>query len=145
MHLDYMTMKEREEGQEDSEKGSKEHDSGTPILAYVLKPAGWYGAHVVPHKGANMYAGKRLAQDLKWFGYPRVIWKSDQEPSILSLRDLVQQTLGASVTVDGNPVGLGFEGSAVGESRSNGGAENGVQQIQGQIRVIQFYSGSREY
>ena len=54
----------------------------------------------------------------------------------LSLRDLVQQTLGASVRVEEEKVGLGFEESAVGESRSNGSAENAVQQVQGQIRVI---------
>ena len=63
--------------------------------------------------------------------------KSDQEPAIVSLRDLVQQVLGSAVEVTGKPrQGLGFEESAVGESKSNGAAENGVQQIQGHIRVI---------
>ena len=89
----------------------------------------------MPAKGANPYAAKRLTQDILWFGYPRVIWKSDQEPSIVSLRELVQQMLGTAVDIAGQAgnqrVGVGFEESAVGESKSNGSAENVVQHVQG--------------
>ena len=126
-----MTLSERT-GDKQKEKGQVEHDKGTPVLVYKLKPVGWFGAHTVPHKGANVYAVRRLAQDIRWFDYLRVLWKSDQEPALTALRDAAQMQLGASVVLGttGNgesEVGLTYDESAVGESPSNGVAENALK------------------
>ena len=136
-------MGDREEDKPESEKGEQTKHIGTPIIAYKLKPAGWFGADAVPGKSGNHYAAKRLSQDLKWFGYPRVIWTSHQEPSIVALRDLVQQYLGVAVDISSQPhsvmgerVGVGIQESPVGESQSNGVAENTMKQVQGHVRVI---------
>ena len=58
---------------------------------------------------------------------------------MVALREEVQQQLGTAVTLeetDEERVGLTFDESAVGESQSNGVAENAVQQIQGHSRVL---------
>ena len=83
-------------------KRLSDHDIGNPVLVYSLKPAGWYAAHVAPEKGGNRYLAQRMARNIKWFGYNRIVWQSDQEPSIIALRDLVQQYLGQAAMLEKN-------------------------------------------
>ena len=56
------------------------------------------------------------------------------------MRDLVQQYLGQAVTVDQEGkeerVSMGFQEPPVGESQSNGAAENAVKQVQKHVRII---------
>ena len=56
----------------------------------------------------------------------------------MALRDLVQQYLGQAVGLgeEQGSVSLGFQESPVGESRSNGAAENAVKRVQKHARVI---------
>ena len=80
-------------------------------------------------------------EDIKMMVYGRVIWKSDQEPSIVALRELVRKYLGVAVTLDtgeqvGEKQGLGVEETEVGESPSNGDAEIAVKLVQKQSRTI---------
>ena len=105
MHVDYMIMKSGEEGQELTEKGKGiDHDEGNPIIVYRVRDGEEdckvIGAHVVTPKGADHWAAERLATDIKNMGYGRMIWKSDQEPAIVALRDLVRTYLGIAVTLE---------------------------------------------
>ena len=84
-------------------------------------------AHVVPRKGRDNYAAARIAQDIRILGYKRLYVKTDQEPAILALKEMVKTEL----DVEG-----GIEESPVGESQSSGGVENAIQQVQGQVRTM---------
>ena len=44
-------------------------------------------AEIVPRKGNNEYAAEVVAEFVKRTGYKRIILKSDQEPSIMALKD----------------------------------------------------------
>ena len=108
---DYMTMKSTEGRKREWEKGEKGGvDEGLPIIVWKERKSGVINAHVVPEKGANHYAAKRIAQDIKWLGYGELVWKSDQEAAIVALRDLVQEYVGQAVRIIG-------EGGCEGESR----------------------------
>lgn len=115
------------------DKGEQALDEDkNPIVVYRAcggeDDPNWVGAHAVPKKGADHYAAQRFANDLKWMGYGRIFWKSDQEPSIIALRDRVKEYCGAAVTgMCPEKMGIGNEESPVGESRSNGEVENAVK------------------
>ena len=47
-------------------------------------------AHVIEEKGANEYAVKRLSQDQRLMGYRKIIFKSDNEPAIIALKQGVR-------------------------------------------------------
>ena len=76
--IDYMWLEER---------GHEER--GSPILVGCDNRSGTIFAHVVLEKGANSYAIKRLAGELGRLGYPKIILKSDQEPSIRALKEAI--------------------------------------------------------
>ena len=61
------------------------------------------------------------------YGYGVVILKSDQEPSILALKNSIREGIRGDVRMEESPVG---------EHQSNGMIENAVQRVQGQFRVI---------
>ena len=114
-----------EEGQEGSDQ------VGLPILVMndMLKARGGTGhvfARVVPNKGVNEYAVQAVAQQVAQLGHKELIMKSDGEPAI--------QALKAAVKAE-RPERIILEQSPVAESKSNGQAENAVQQIQGQFRA----------
>ena len=83
-------------------------------------------AHMVPRKGPDEHAVARVAQDIKNFGYRKIIFKSDQEPAILALKDEVRRALDQDVIMEASPVG---------ESQSNGRVENAVRRVKGQVRT----------
>eukprot|EP00969_Alexandrium_andersonii_P160560 7094351-Alexandrium_andersonii.AAC.1 len=70
-----------------------------------------------------------LRAEIAYLGHRKVILKSDQEPSIMALKEAVLRECGNSVEVT-------MEESPVGESESNGMAERAVQEIQGQVRTL---------
>jgi hypothetical protein len=73
-------------------------------------------SEIVPRKGAHSYAGEVLDRFVTTLGHTRVILKSDQEPAIIALKEMVRNTnSGCTIT---------FELSPVGESSSNGEIEN---------------------
>ena len=67
--------------------------------------------------------------DIKAWGLRRFIFKPDQEPSILALKTKVIELLGSEYEVVP-------EGSAVGESESNGTIERAIRSIGGAIRNL---------
>ena len=107
-----------------------ERDEGMPILVMIDRKSKMRNADVVPEKGANEYAVRRLTQNMDFVGYrnPEVqICKSDQEPALKALRTAVMRN---------REQGTAPEESPVGESQSNGEVENAVKMIQGMARVI---------
>ena len=76
-------------------------------------------SEIVPRKGTHSYAVEVLLRLISTLGYTRVILKSDQEPTIIALKDMVKNACkDCEITMEVSPVG---------ESSSNG-------QIEPQIR-----------
>ncbi len=103
------------------------------IVIYDSKPK-YVAAEIVPEKGLNEYAVRRVAQVINRLGYSRVIIKSDQEASIVALKGAVKREL----ELKGS-----FEESPVGEHQSNGAIENAIERVQGQIRTLRDALESR--
>ena len=96
-------------------------------------------ASVVPKKGRDPYAVKRVGADLRWLGYRRIVFKTDQENSITALKRRVSQEKMNEIReslereVHGEMV---MEESPAYESQSNGRIENAVKRWQGQLRTM---------
>ena len=88
------------------------------------------GANVVPEKGANKYAIKKLTQELIMLGYNRITLKSDDENSIKALKRAVNTEL-AHFGVE-----TMMEESHPGEHQSNGQIEGAVKIWRGQFKTI---------
>ena len=84
-------------------------------------------AHMLPRKGPGEYAVSRLVQDIERLGHRRIVFKSDQEPARLALKEVVTETMGIEVVPEEFPVG---------ESQSNGKVERAARTIKGQIRTM---------
>ena len=85
-------------------------------------------AHVVERKGP-VDSTTRLVADLDWLGLRRSVFKSDQEPAILALKQAVRDSM---PTVE-----FAMEESLVEEHQSNGTIEVTVREIQKkQVRVM---------
>ena len=99
------------------------------VLVARLYPSRMMLATVVDSKGPERNAVARLAKFLKDTGYSKVVYRSDQERSIVAL---FEETFKAS-NREGSPLHNSVltqmvpEASAVGESQSNGKAEDAVQ------------------
>ena len=85
-------------------------------------------AFAVPNKGMDEYAIQRGSTYVnKVFGYDKMVFKSDQEPAIISYLECVKSHAGNQIMCEHSPVG---------DSKSDGEIENAVQEIQGQFRSI---------
>ena len=71
---------------------------------------------------------------LDQLGYKRYIIKTDQEPSIMELKDSIIRIRGEEAIPEESPVQ---------DSRSNGFIERAVQTVQGQIRTLKSAVESR--
>ena len=82
----------------------------------------WYPAkgNVVLPRNARLFCF------LEFLGYKRINLKTDQEESILTLKDSVKRDWSGEIVEEESPVK---------ESQSNGHAENTNQQVQGLIRT----------
>ena len=81
----------------------------------------------MPAKGVNEYAVQSVSNELTYLGHKELILKSDGEHSILALKEAIRAERGERIMMEKSPVV---------ESKSNGVAENAVQQVQGQVRTI---------
>ena len=81
----------------------------------------------VPSKGTSQgWVVKRILYFINGLGYPEVIVKSDQEPSIEAVQEAIKMSRKQDTMLDTSPVG---------ESRSNGLTEKTVQEVTGIIRT----------
>jgi len=95
-----------------------DEEIGAHIMITKDSNTGWKSAAVVPNKGVNDYAVKRLVEDIRTLGKERVVLKSDQEPAILELKKA------AKAEYDGELI---TRESPVGDHQANGGVEKALQ------------------
>jgi len=91
-------------------------------------------ARVVPQKGIDDYAVCDLKKIGEQMGYKRILMKSDNEPSILLLKDLVRKETDVEIIMEETPVG---------DHQANGMIENAIKNIQGQFRALKDALESR--
>ncbi len=107
-------------------------------------------AHTVDVKGPgeDRYAVQRLAEDICWLGYTRVLLRSDNEPAILKLLEESLKSLRVGVVAAEPPGGeepseemrhyhkqVGQEHPSVYDSNANGEVENATRRPSGQLRT----------
>ena len=86
-------------------------------------------AHMVEEKGPNEYAIEQVKEDIESMGIRRMIFKTDQEPAIVALRERIIEALGKNVEVL-------EEESPVGGHQANGKIENAIKEFETQIPVL---------
>ena len=114
-----------------------EKASANPIMVMVDERTGEKYARAVGHKGMGKdqdmeWLVKDMSNELKVWGHPggtggNIILKSDGEPAILAARDALAKYHGGVVVP---------EGPAVGESQSNGLAEEAGKTVREFVRVL---------
>ena len=87
-------------------------------------------AHVVPKKGEHPWAVRRISQSIGAWGYPEWCIKTDGEPAIQSLTDLVRRDR----MLQGERVL--WEEARRGESQTNGLVENAVGLVKRQAKSM---------
>ena len=119
MSIDYFFM---------GPSGQEEAQGVLPMLAVKYHESRMTFAHVVERKGPVDSTTRRLVADLDWLGLRRLVFKSDQEPAILALKQAVRESMPTVEFV--------MEESLVEEHQSNGTIEVTVREIQEQVRVM---------
>jgi hypothetical protein len=125
--VDYAYMHPEAEEEDEAEKGM-------PILVTKDSRTKMVYSRVVPKKGLDDYAVGALKRITEELGYKKVVMKSDNEPSILQLKDLVRKETDVELVMEEVPVG---------DHAANGSVENAVKNIQGQFRVLKDALESR--
>ena len=103
-----------------------------PVLVVRDRKSKALFTHLVPSKGVeHFYPEQALCRDLKFLGYPSLVIKSDQEPSIKAVADAVKNAFASS------NVRVQLENSPKGDhhGKSNGEAEAAVEITQGLCRT----------
>ena len=113
--MDYMFM-----GQDDGKS--------IPILAMKDKKSKTPWCYAVPTKGVHEYAVACCMEAIRETGYRRLIFKSDDEHSIVALKMQVIKTL--------TDVEIVPQESPTGDHQANGEIECMVRELKGQIRAI---------
>ena len=107
----------------------KDESKAMPILAQRDTKSLTAGLNVVTKEGPDCeYAVRTVVTFIQKCGYRRFIQKSDQEPSILALRDKANAKLGPGFEIVP-------EKSPVGEHQSNGAVEGMIGHLTGLVRT----------
>ena len=117
-----------------------EDEDVTTVLVLRLYPAKAILATVCPSKGVDDYVVSRVAYFIRDSGYSKLVFRSDQEPALRALLNEAFKKASDSQLEQAVP-----EASAVGESQSNGRAENSVLRIQDLVRTYKCALESRLY
>ena len=107
--------------------GQEEAQGVLPMLAVKSHESRMTFAHVVERKEPVDSTVRRLVADLDWLGLRKLVFKSDQETSILALKQAVRESMPT--------VGFVMEECPVEEHQPNGTIEVTVREIQNQVRV----------
>ena len=78
--------------------GQEEHKV-LPMLGLKERQSKMKFAHQVEEKGPNEYAIDAVVADIEQLGINSFIFKSDQEPAILALKDRISESLGKKYEV----------------------------------------------
>ena len=84
-------------------------------------------ARLVPRKGTYPYAIHAVNNIIEGLGYSKMIFKTDQEPSIMALTTNVKYSMDLQVIKEENPAY---------DHQSNGEAESAVEVIKAQFRAM---------
>ena len=97
-------------------------------------------ANAVPQKGvdAKRYAVDIIVNNVLWFGYSKVILKSDNEPVIIKLLKDALATLKVSGLEQ-----AGEEHSPPCDSQANGSVENAIKLVKCRLRTLKLCLESR--
>ena len=91
-------------------------------------------ARLVPAKGTDKYAIKRLKKDIELLGYRKILLKSDNESSILALKQAVKDSTHVEIVPEESPGG---------DHQANGEVENAIKRFAGQFRAFKENLESR--
>ena len=92
--IDYWIPGESKDERNDRKNGKSDTlQRGMPILVLKERQRGYIVAEVVPKKGEDPYAIKRVTQIIEELGLKKFIFKSDQEPAIISLKRAVARNI----------------------------------------------------
>ncbi len=95
-----------------------DEESTMPILVTRQHGTKWTNVNAVPCKGANKYAIQTQVDLVKQLGRRKFIYKSDQEPALVELKQKVMERLGKEYEIH-------EEHPAVVVKQSNGVIEHG--------------------
>jgi hypothetical protein len=118
---DYMYLTEKDKKDDEEDKDTM------PILVAKDDKLKMIFASVVPKKGKNAFAVKKLAEFVDGLGHQKVILKSDNEESVLALKSAVKAEVICDVVMEESPVG---------DHAANGMVEATIRQVQGQFRSM---------
>ena len=78
---------------------TNQEKKGKPILVIKDSRSGKVGAHLVEKKGENTHAIRMLSSELRRLGYGKIIFKSDQEASIVALKNAVRREIWPEMSI----------------------------------------------
>ena len=65
----------------------------------------WLAAHMVPRRGGEAYAITCLLREIeKVMGYKRMIFKSEQDPAIIDLKNKVKRLTKVDIMMEETPI-----------------------------------------
>jgi hypothetical protein len=99
----------------------------TPTLVMFDSESRGIYAYAVTRKGYDERLCRQVVNDLDNLGYKDIVLKSDQEPAIINLVEIIKANW------NGNAV---LENSPVRESEANGAVERAIQTWEGQVRCM---------
>ncbi len=113
--VDYMHMHSEQE---------REEEKGMPVIVMRDGTTRMVMAKVVPSKGVNNYAVEVAKKFVEQLGYGRVVLRSNNEPAILALKEAVRRETNVEIVTEEVPIG---------DHLANGGVENAIKNVQGQL------------
>ena len=127
------------DGAEGDEKIATERQEGKLVKCLVLRchqSKNVFG-YVIPCKGVDedLFAVKLVVQAVAWMGHIRVIVKSDNEASLLSMVNRALTSI--KCDVQGMEAATAEQSQAY-DSQSNGGTEVGVKILRGHFRTLKL-------
>ena len=108
--------------------GDGARENSMPILVCRDRDFGFHGATAVPSKGRNAYALSYLVGFFRGLGRRRVVIRSDNEPALVSLIDVLAAALPETEDV--------LKNSPEYDHQANSLAELGARETKGQIKVL---------
>jgi hypothetical protein len=106
----------------------QDDDKVMPMLCCKASRTRSYACSTVDKKGPTIYAVSFLVGWLRQLGHKRILWRGDNEPSLLALRNAVSKAL--------PEIELVPRDSPPGDHAANGFAETGVRELKGIIRTM---------
>ena len=86
VHIDYMYMKSQRTGDQEEE----DDQESMPIMVLSDQKTEMTFSSLVPKKGVHAYAIMCVCSDLSYLGHERIVLRSDGEPALRSLKEVVQ-------------------------------------------------------